>query len=80
MCSEAMVCGLSLICLDLGSPVLQVTEENGFKIPAISPEQAVADMAKAMKTLLENPELVRKMGEAGRKRVTEQFNWERKGE
>lgn len=80
VCAEAMGAGLPVICLDLGGPALQVTEETGFKIPAISPEQAVKDMAQAMLKLAKNPELARQMGEAGRKRVTEHFSWEKKGE
>jgi glycosyltransferase involved in cell wall biosynthesis len=80
VCSEAMGAGLPVICLDLGGPALQVTEETGFKIPAISLEQVVQDMATAMKKLAENPELVKKMGETGHRRVAEEFNWERKGE
>ncbi|TVM02180.1 MAG: glycosyl transferase family 1, partial [Candidatus Brocadia sp. WS118] len=80
VCSEAMGAGLPVICLNLGGPALQVTEETGFKIPALSPEQAVKDMAEAMLKLAKNPQLARQMGEAGRKRVAEHFSWERKGE
>lgn len=80
VCAEAMGAGLPVICLDLGGPALQVTEDTGFKIPALSPEQVVEDMAAAMKKLAENPQLARQMGEAGRIRVREHFNWDIKGE
>lgn len=80
VCLEAMAAGLPVICLDLGGPALQVTEETGFKVPAISPEQAVRDMAEAMKRLANEPLLRRQMGEAGRKRVDRYFRWDSKGE
>ncbi len=79
VCVEAMAVGRPVICLDLGGPALQVTEETGFKIPANSPEQVVKDIASVMLMLAENPELRRKMGEAGKERVSKLFNWDIKG-
>lgn len=80
VCVEAMAAGRPVICLDLGGPALQVTGENGFKIPARTPEQAVEEMAEAMLKLARNPELRLRMGEAARRRVREEFSWERRGE
>ncbi|MCH8876472.1 MAG: glycosyltransferase family 4 protein [Chloroflexi bacterium] len=79
VCIEAMATGLPVICLDLGGPAMQVTEETGFKIRAESPEQAVEDMAQAMLRLAEDPELRRIMGEAARERAQEHFSWGKKG-
>jgi glycosyltransferase involved in cell wall biosynthesis len=80
VCAEAMAAGKPVVCLDLGGPALQVTEETGFKILARTPEQVIEDMANAMRKLAEDPELRKRMGEAGRKRVLEHFTWEKKGE
>lgn len=80
VCLEAMAAGCPVICLDLGGPALQVTEETGFKISAETPEQAIKDLALAMKTLAENPELRTQMAKAGQKRVQEEFSWEIKGQ
>jgi len=80
VCSEAMAAGLPVVCLDLGGPALQVTSETGFKIPAHSPEQVIADMAMAMHTLAVDTDLRYRMGENGRQRVREHFSWEKKGE
>ncbi|MEQ8171724.1 MAG: glycosyltransferase [Candidatus Eremiobacterota bacterium] len=80
VCLEAMAAGRPVICLDLGGTAIQITKETGFKIPAITPEQAINDMAEAMLKLATNPELRIKMGEAGKKRVEEHFNWDKKGE
>lgn len=77
---EAMTSGLPVICVDLGGPALQVTEESGIKVPAITPEQVVNDLAKAMLRLAQDPDLRARMGEAARKRVMEQFDWDKKGE
>ncbi len=79
VCLEAMAAGRPVLCLDLGGPSLQVTKETGFKLPAKTPEQAVQDLAKAMLSLSQNFELCVQMGEAGRKRVKEVFDWEIKG-
>jgi len=78
-CVEAMAAGRPVICLDLGGPALQVTEETGFKIPAQTPEQAVGEIAQAMLKLAIDPGLRRRMGEAARCRVREVFSWERRG-
>lgn len=79
MCVEAMAVGRPVICLDLGGPALEVTEETGTKIPAISPSQAIADLSLAMEELARDPVRRTRLGQAGRERVREQFNWERKG-
>jgi glycosyltransferase involved in cell wall biosynthesis len=79
VCVEAMAAGRPVICLDLGGPALQVTEETGFKVPAHSPEQAVQDMAEAMRRLARDVDLRRRMGEAARRRVQEEFSWRRRG-
>ena len=80
VCLEAMAAGRPVVCLDLGGPALQVTEETGFKIPAIEPDQAVRDMAQAMLRLVRDPDLRKRMGDAGRKRVREHFLWDFKGD
>ncbi len=76
VCLEAMAAGRPAICLDLGGPALQVTEETGFKVPARNAEQAIDDMTRAMLTLARDPQLGLQMGEAARYRVQEHFTWE----
>jgi glycosyltransferase involved in cell wall biosynthesis len=79
-CLEAMVVGHPVLCLDRGGPALQVTEETGFKVSAITPEQVVNDLREAMLLLASNPDYRMRMGEAARRRVIEYFDWDRKGE
>lgn len=78
VCLEAMAAGRPVICLDLGGPGVQVTNEVGFKIPAHDPEQAVQCLADAMLNLAKDPELRVHMGQMGRKRVSEFFSWQGK--
>ncbi|EAW35501.1 glycosyltransferase family 4 protein [Lyngbya sp. PCC 8106] len=80
VCLEAMAAGCPVICLNLGGPALQVTEETGFKISAETPEQAIEGLASAMKTLAENSELRMQMAKAGQERVQKEFSWDIKGQ
>ncbi len=80
VCLEAMAAGRPVVCLDLGGPAVQVTEETGFKIPAHTPEQAVQDLAKAITLLAKDSELRVRMGQAGQKLVSEVYSWEIKGQ
>ncbi|MEP0772672.1 glycosyltransferase family 4 protein, partial [Trichocoleus sp. ST-U1] len=78
VCAEMMAAGRPVICLDLGGPAVQVTEETGIKVAAINPEQVARDVAAAMTRLAEDPALRVRMGQAGQKRVKEVFDWDLK--
>jgi glycosyltransferase involved in cell wall biosynthesis len=80
VCLEAMSSGLPVVCLDLGGPPLQVTDETGFKVRAVSPRQVVEDLADAMYRLAKDASLRARMGKAGRERLMECFDWNKKGE
>ena len=80
VCLEAMASGRPVICLDLGGPALQVTEETGIKVPACTPSQAVTDLAAAMLRLATDPTLRISMGHASQRRVEEHFGWDEKGQ
>ena len=79
VCLEAMAAGRPVVCLDLGGPALQVTEDTGIKVPAISPEQVVRDLANGFYKLASDPELRVRLSFGARKRVEEYFNWDKKG-
>jgi glycosyltransferase involved in cell wall biosynthesis len=76
---EAMAAGRPVICLDLGGPALQVTDETGIKISAISPRGAIRDLTGALTRLANNPELRVRLALAGRERAKELFDWEKRG-
>jgi glycosyltransferase involved in cell wall biosynthesis len=78
VCLEAMAAGRPVICLDLGGPSVQVTEETGFKVSAHTPEQTLRELAQAMVCLGKNLELRMCMGQAAQKRVRDVFSWSNK--
>lgn len=80
VCLEAMAAGRPVICLDLGGPAIQVTKETGIKVPAITPEQVIHDLAAAFSRLAGDPALRVRLGQAGRRRTELDFSWDKKGE
>ncbi len=77
---EAMATGLPVVCLDYGGPGEVVTDECGIKVKPITYKQTINDLAEALLKLANDPELRKRMGEAGRRRVKEHYTWEKKGE
>ena len=77
---EAMAAGRPVIVIDHAGPGDIVTDECGIKIKPEYPEQVVRDMALSIERLSHDPEMRRRMGEAGRSRVEELYDLDRKGE
>jgi len=75
--AEAMAASRPVICLDLGGPALQVTEETGIKIPAITPDQAATDIAAALEQIASDWVRRARLGEAGRSRIERHFHSKR---
>jgi starch synthase len=79
-----MACGAAVVASAVGGvPEIVIDGETGLLVPfepkpdgspADRPGFA-ADLAKAINTLVADPERARRMGEAGRRRVVEQFSW-----
>lgn len=80
VCVEAMAAARPVLCLNLGEPAIQVTDETGIKIAVDEPYQAVRDLAAAMIQLVKDPELRVSMGQAGRARVSQHYTWKAVGE
>ena len=78
VCLEAMACARPVICLDLGGPGTQVTDDAGFRIPAVDPEQAIVGLADAMLRLARDRDLCARLGKGALDRVTSEYLWERK--
>jgi glycosyltransferase involved in cell wall biosynthesis len=79
VCLEAMAAGLPVICLDLGGPSRQITDETGIRVKAVTPIETVTGLAQAMTTLSQDSELRSSMGIAGQRRVRESYLWETRG-
>jgi glycosyltransferase involved in cell wall biosynthesis len=74
---EAMGCGLPVVVTDCGGMREAVTDGvEGFVCPTRSPER----LAGALRGLWEDADLARRLGEAGRRRVTTEFTLERETE
>jgi glycosyltransferase involved in cell wall biosynthesis len=78
-CLEGMAAGRPIICLDLGGPATQVTPETGVKVPGYNPQQAVQGLAEAIARLAQDAELRSRLGQAGKKRLKEVYDWDVKG-
>lgn len=69
---EAMACGAAVVATRFGGfREVVVNGETGL----LSRPQDPEDLAARMNTLLADPELARKMGAAGRRRVLAEFSW-----
>lgn len=83
---EAMACGAPVVASAVGGiPEVVVDGETGFLVPfqgdgtpknePAEPEVFARDFAEKLNRLIADPELSRRFGEAGRKRVVERFSW-----
>jgi glycosyltransferase involved in cell wall biosynthesis len=79
VCLEALAAGRPVVCLNLGGPGVQITDETGIRVPAENPEQSIRDLGTALRTLASDPALRARMGEAGKQRIWDEFNWNDKG-
>lgn len=66
---EALATGLPVIAIDWGGPGESISSECGIKIKPISREYIIENIAKSLIFLIENAELRKQMGLAGRKRI-----------
>ena len=75
---EAMATGTPAIASDWGGPQDYITPACGFLVSPSNLETLVEGFADAMRRLAEDPGLRARMGRAGRARVEELFDWEKK--
>jgi alpha-maltose-1-phosphate synthase len=83
---EAMACGTAVVASAVGGiPEVVDQGKTGYLVPfggdgtarnePRDPEQFAADFAEKLNLLIADPELARRMGEAGRERVIQHFSW-----
>lgn len=71
---EAMACARPVVCTDVGG--IREVVENGVSGYLVPPKDPIQLAARLME-LLSNPELARRMGEAGRRRIEADYSLER---
>lgn len=76
---EAMAIGLPVVATRWGGPVDYLDETCGFLIEPSAREDFIQGMADAMVTLAKSPQLRKQMGQTGRDKVVEHFDWDTKG-
>jgi glycosyltransferase involved in cell wall biosynthesis len=75
---EAMSSGVPVIATAWGGPTDYLRPDCGFLIAPSNRSAMVEGFANAMKQLAEDPNLAALKGRAGRRRVEEHYDWERK--
>jgi glycosyltransferase involved in cell wall biosynthesis len=75
---EAMAVGLPVIATNWGGPADYLNSSCGILVEPASKEGFVKGLTDAMLKLAQSPELRQSMGCAGRERVRQHFDWERK--
>ena len=77
---EAMAQGLPVICLDCGGPAISVVEGCGIRVPLGRRKDVVKGIAEGIEYYDNDREKVARHGEAARKTVLLNYDWDRKGE
>jgi hypothetical protein len=77
---EAMAAGLAIVGADVGGQSELVTPECGLLIRPGGEAGEVRAYTAALARLLQEPELIRNMGQAGRERITEHFRLDQLGD
>ena len=72
---EAMAFGLPLVVCRRGGPGANVDDSCAIRLDAISPSQLSSDCASAIRTLVEDPDLRHRMGEAAQLRAARTHLW-----
>jgi glycosyltransferase involved in cell wall biosynthesis len=73
-----MAVGLPVIATKWGGPAEYVDETCGILVAPESRESLVAGLADAMERLASNPDLRRRMGKAGRRKIERFYTWDTK--
>jgi glycosyltransferase involved in cell wall biosynthesis len=77
---EAMSYKLPVIALNLHGARFMLDDDCAIRIPVVTRHQMINDLRDAITKLYRHSELRAKMGELGRRRIEQDFLWEKRGE
>jgi glycosyltransferase involved in cell wall biosynthesis len=77
---EAMAHAVPVVTLDHHGAREIVSSDCGIKVPVYDQAQVIAGLASALERLASDPALRQTMGQAGRQRAAQVYNWDHKGE
>jgi glycosyltransferase involved in cell wall biosynthesis len=75
---EAMAAGTAVIATKWGGPADYLDDSCGVLVEPFSRAAIVDGFAKGMRQLIDSPELQHRLGAAGKQRVQQYFDWEKK--
>ncbi|WP_412068175.1 glycosyltransferase [Rubrivirga sp. IMCC43871] len=75
VCLEALAAGRPVVGLALGGTVVHAPPETSVLVPAVTPAQAVVDLADALRYVAVDGPARQRMGREGRRVVAERFAW-----
>jgi glycosyltransferase involved in cell wall biosynthesis len=75
-----MAHALPVVTLDHHGAREIVSSDAGIKVPVHTEAQVIGGLASALERLAADPALRNAMGQAGRLRVAQLYNWDHKGE
>ena len=75
---EAMACSVSVVATNWGGPADYIDSSCGILVEPTSRKDMVNGFSNAISSLASDILLAQKMGESGRKKIEEQYDWEKK--
>lgn len=75
---EAMACAVPVVATAWGGPADYLDQSCGVLVPVTDADGITQGFADGMRSLIADPALQRRLGEVGRKRVEQLFDWEQK--
>lgn len=74
----AMMSGMACVAVNYGGPATRVADGCGVKVPLGNVEQLTASFTQALEALIQDPERIAQLGQAGRTFTERQYNWDKK--